>query len=36
MKKRSIAGLILDTILVFATGGIWLVWLIVKYLRNHE
>lgn len=34
MKKRSIFGLILDLILVFATGGLWLVWILIRYLRN--
>lgn len=34
MKKRSIFGLILDFILVFATGGLWLVWILIRYLRN--
>lgn len=34
MKKRSLLGLILDFILVFATGGLWLVWIIIRYLRR--
>lgn len=34
MKKRSTLGLILDFILVFATGGLWLVWILIRYLRN--
>lgn len=34
MKKRSTFGLILDFILVFATGGLWLVWLLIRYLRQ--
>lgn len=35
MKKRGTFGLIIDLILVFATGGIWLVWILIRYLRNH-
>lgn len=35
MKKRSTAGLILDFILVFMTGGLWLIWILIRYLRNH-
>lgn len=35
-KKRSTAGLILDVILVFATGGLWLIWILVRYLRNNS
>lgn len=34
MKKRSIFGLLLDFILVFATGGLWLIWLLIRYLRQ--
>lgn len=34
MKKRSTLGLILDFILVFITGGLWLIWLLIRYLRN--
>ncbi len=34
MKKRSTLGLILDFILVIATGGLWLVWLLIRYLRQ--
>lgn len=35
-KKRSTVGLILDVILVFATGGLWLIWILVRYLRNNS
>lgn len=35
-KKRSTASLILDVILTFATGGIWLIWIIIRYLRNNS
>lgn len=34
MKKRGLFGLIVDFILVFATGGLWLVWLLIRYLRR--
>ena len=34
MKKRSTLGLIIDFILVIATGGLWLIWLLIKYLRQ--
>ena len=34
MKKRSTLGLILDFVLVFATGGLWLIWLLIRFLRN--
>ena len=35
-KKRSFLGLLLDFILVFATGGLWLIWIIIRYLRNNS
>ena len=35
-KKRSTAGLILDVILTFTTGGLWLIWIIIRYLRNNS
>lgn len=34
MKKRSTFGLIMDFILVFATGGLWLIWILIRYLRK--
>ena len=34
MKKRSCAGLILDFILTIMTGGLWLIWILIRYLRN--
>ena len=27
--------LLLDVILTFATGGLWLVWLLIKFLRKN-
>ena len=32
--KRGMLGLILDFILVIATGDLWLVWILIRYLRN--
>ena len=34
MKKRGLLGLIIDFVLVFATGGVWLIWIVIRYLRN--
>jgi hypothetical protein len=34
-KKYGFWHLLLDFILVLATGGLWLLWLIIRYLRNH-
>lgn len=35
MAKRSTGGLLIDLLLVFATGGLWLIWLLIRYLRNN-
>lgn len=32
MKKRT---LILDFILTMLTGGLWLIWLLIKFLRSN-
>lgn len=34
-KKRGTAGLILDVILTICTGGLWLIWILIRYLRNN-
>lgn len=34
MKKRSLLGLFVDFCLVFMTGGLWLVWILIRYLRQ--
>lgn len=35
-KKRGTFGLILDFILVIITGGLWLIWLLIRYLRGNN
>ena len=35
-KKRGFAGLLLDFILTLCTGGLWLIWLLIKHLRNSD
>ena len=35
-KKRSTAGLILDVILTLCSGGLWLIWILIRYLRNNS
>ena len=34
MKKRGLLGLIIDFVLVIATSGLWLIWLLIRYLRQ--
>lgn len=35
MKKRSTFGLVMDFILVVCTGGLWLIWILIRYLRGR-
>ena len=35
-KKRGTAGLILDFILTIMTGGLWLIWIFIRYLRSNS
>lgn len=34
-KKRGTLSLLWDLFLVVITGGLWLIWLLIKYLRNR-
>ena len=27
---------VVDFVLVLCTGGLWLIWLLIKYLRNNS
>lgn len=35
-KKRGTVGLLLDVFLTFFTGGLWLIWILIRYLRNNS
>ena len=35
MKERGTFGLIVDFILTFMTGGLWLIWILIRFLRNR-
>lgn len=35
-KKRGTFGIILDVILTICTGGLWLLWIFIRYLRNNS
>lgn len=35
-KKRSTFGILIDFILVLCTGGLWLLWILIRYLRNNS
>lgn len=34
MKKRGFWGLVLDFILVLLTGGLWFIWILIRYFRR--
>jgi hypothetical protein len=34
-KKYGFMHALLDLFLIVITSGLWLIWLIVKYLRTH-
>jgi hypothetical protein len=35
MSKQSGLGIMFDFIMTFLTGGLWLIWVIIRYLRTH-
>ena len=35
-KKRGTLGLLLDVVLTLCTGGLCLIWILIRYLRNNS
>lgn len=35
MKKYGLLHALFDVFMIFITGGLWLIWIFVKYLRTH-
>lgn len=35
MKKQGKLGLLFDLFMTFITGGFWLIWVLIRYLRTH-
>lgn len=35
-KQRGLLGLLLDIILVILTDGLWLIWILIRFLRNNS
>lgn len=35
MKKYTIGNAIFDFVMTVITGGFWLIWVLVRYLRTH-
>lgn len=34
-KRYGFAHLLLDFVLVILTGGLWLIWIIIRFLRSN-
>lgn len=34
-KKYNIGNAIFDIFMCFITGGLWLFWILIKYLRSN-
>lgn len=35
-RKRSFIGLVFDFVMTICTGGLWLIWILICYLRNNS
>ena len=35
-KRYSTMHLLFDFVMVFLTGGFWLIWIIIRYLRANS
>jgi hypothetical protein len=33
--KQGVGGVIFDFIMTICTGGLWLIWVLIRYLRTH-
>lgn len=34
-KKYSLFNFVVDLLMTFITGGLWLIWIFVREMRNH-
>jgi hypothetical protein len=35
-RRQSCFGTLVDLALICATDGLWLIWILVRYLRNNS
>lgn len=35
MKKYTFGKMLFDFIMTIITGGAWLIWVLIRYLRTH-
>jgi hypothetical protein len=36
MKKQGCLGVLFDFFMVCMTGGFWLIWVLIRYLRSNQ
>ena len=36
MKKYGLGRLIFDFIMTMLTGGLWLIWILIRFLRSNS
>ena len=34
-RKQSSCGILFDLIMTVITGGLWLIWVLIRFLRTH-
>jgi hypothetical protein len=34
-KKSNCMGILFDFVMTILTGGLWLIWVLIRYLRTH-
>lgn len=35
MKKQSSLGVLFDIVMTICTGGLWIIWVAIRYMRTH-
>ena len=35
MQRYTFGHMLFDFIMILLTGGLWLIWVLVRYLRTH-
>lgn len=35
-KKSGCLGVLFDFVMVLLTGGLWFIWIIIRFLRNNS
>lgn len=35
-KRYGLGSLIIDFVLTMFTGGLWLIWILIRYLRSNS